>query len=93
MHLVISSCLVLLLSSCLFPKNLYLFYFSQDNLSVVEKEKESLQRRISEMHIDINKLRDELEKGVERERLLVSYPDLHKSHSLQVIESKCRLLW
>ena len=46
----------------------------------MRKKIEKLEHHIQELEQDI------MEKN-DRERLLVSYPDLHKSHNLQVIES------
>ena len=47
-----------------------------------------MQSRIFDLEANIRTLEEQIKKQIEQERLLVSYPDLHKSQGLQVIESR-----
>uniref|UniRef100_H2XX98 Coiled-coil domain-containing protein 157 n=1 Tax=Ciona intestinalis TaxID=7719 RepID=H2XX98_CIOIN len=47
----------------------------------------SMKKTISDLHLDVEELNDELDRCRERERLLVAYPDLHQTCSPMVQSS------
>lgn len=54
----------------------------------MKEDKDLMRRKIEELEHHIQELNQDISERDDRERLLVSYPDLQKSHHLQVIKSK-----
>ncbi|XP_078489983.1 coiled-coil domain-containing protein 157-like [Ciona intestinalis] len=54
---------------------------------IVSDEVVFMKKTISDLHLDVEDLNDELARCRERERLLVAYPDLHQTHSPMVQSS------
>jgi len=66
----------------------------------VDEKKEALLAKVDVMEETIhrseetiNELEEQLREQLERERLLVSYPDLHKSHGIQIESNKLRRIF
>ncbi|XP_076815652.1 coiled-coil domain-containing protein 157-like [Clavelina lepadiformis] len=54
----------------------------EEQSSVVEKEKETMQKTINDLRLTAERLEEQVEKFTEREKLLVSYPDLQNTASI-----------